>query len=1254
VHIDVDTQLDHSSINRSADEIKREMEKRGDSAGQGWTDGFAKAVERDTNVRKAAEKVGDSLDKLTAAEARRATELAKSKAVNDAVAASEEKLNKQRSLGFSTSAAETEKELTALREKQNEINNRLVISTTEVSRAERDRTRSIREAGDAYRQMGNDGESAMSRLSKLGDLPGVGGAIKWNVGLIGIGTLPAAATAITEVAGAVQQLAGAGLALPGIFAGIASSVGVGMLGMFGMSDALDKISKADLTGTQASVDAANKALDGLSPAGADAVKTVAGLKGTFMDLRNIASENMLDGFSGGLKRLVAADLPAVTRGIDGISRGINQNLTQAMTSLGSGSSQGFLDRIFGNTGDAQRRLTAAIDPAIHAIGTLTAAGSDSLPRLADAVGKVADRFDRFITAADGDGRLKKWIDEGLDGFTSLGNIALNIGKSFTAVTAAAGGGAGLLGTLESATGKLQTFLNSSDGQSKLKQFFADGRDMLGQLKDVATTAGPVLAGVFQAGVSAANSYLPLIKQVLDIINKIPGGAEGVVNAFIAWKTISGIGSLATSLTNVGGLLGGLGPKATAAGGAMSSALTLAGPIAAAVALSIAYDGVLNKINQITGTTIATDLNNRVGPGSAQWWIDEAQGKHPTEAKSAAQSALDAARETARLNGPPPLLPGSISSDTLARKDDMTGVPKSVLTSADVPGVSSYSAPTVTSGGSGKDKTPFIDPSKYMMGDPLAGMPGAVAGADPSKIYDADSKVITATHNLEQGRLALQVLEAKGNATQQELLTAKNNLVEQERALYNAQADDIKARTNQMKQSASDLASIFAPLDQDFGISKGIPGLVENLTRMFGNMALAGAIGSSPSLQTAALSLMSDGSGSRGGGGGGYGMSGSFTGMSGGSPNVNAMLALAQGASGNTKYAAASDLVNGLADCSGSISDLYEVLKTGTSTPARDFTTANFATPAGAAALGFQPGFMPGAFNVGVHQGGPGGGHMAATLPNNVNFEGGGGTGGGAQYGGSASGALDPQFESQYYMPVGGPSSIGPAPLGGGVGAPAAGGGGIPIPDITNPGLYNPATGTYGGPGGAGPLPAIPAGAGGGQGYMGLGGPPPMTTGTPFPAGSGGGGQIGGAALDMATDAGAMALDVMAPGAGEGAKIGIQLAKRAIQYGAQVAGIATSGVMETLLPAGSPLAANSWFSKLAGGLSGARPAKDNLAGKGSAQAAPPMPGAPGASGQPGQGGGDTNISVTNQRATEDGTGRDIQQHLSAQYAQPGPG
>ena len=64
----------------------------------------------------------------------------------------------------------------------------------------------------------------------------------------------------------------------------------------------------------------------------------------------------------------------------------------------------------------------------------------------------------------------------------------------------------------------------------------------------------------------------------------------------------------------------------------------------------------------------------------------------------------------------------------------------------------------------------------------------------------------------------------------------------------------------------------------------------------------------------------------------------------------------------------------------------------------------------------------------------------------------------------------------------------------------------------------------------------------------------------------------------------------------GMETAIKLGQRGIEYGAEVAGIATQGLLETFLPAGgSELASNNWLTRLVGGIAGAAPAMANLAG-----------------------------------------------------------
>lgn len=101
------------------------------------------------------------------------------------------------------------------------------------------------------------------------------------------------------------------------------------------------------------------------------------------------------------------------------------------------------------------------------------------------------------------------------------------------------------------------------------------------------------------------------------------------------------------------------------------------------------------------------------------------------------------------------------------------------------------------------------------------------------------------------------------------------------------------------------------------------------------------------------------------------------------------------------------------DCSGAVSALANYA-TGRDPFGSRFATASEGTEL--AARGFQPGMGPaGSLSIGWYNGGPGGGHTAATLPDGTHFEMGGARGNG-QFGGSAAGAGDSQFTNKMHLP----------------------------------------------------------------------------------------------------------------------------------------------------------------------------------------------------------------------------------------------
>ncbi|OBJ90901.1 hypothetical protein [Mycobacterium asiaticum] len=175
----------------------------------------------------------------------------------------------------------------------------------------------------------------------------------------------------------------------------------------------------------------------------------------------------------------------------------------------------------------------------------------------------------------------------------------------------------------------------------------------------------------------------------------------------------------------------------------------------------------------------------------------------------------------------------------------------------------------------------------------------------------------------------------------------------------------------------------------------------------------------------------------------------------------------------------------------------------------------------------------------------------------------------------------------------------------------------------------------GGPLGAASALGIGAGAPGGSTF----GPAGLTTpkaigrqmGEDAPSGGGigfGGGLIG-EGMSMAAQAGGMAVNAMAPGAGGaaamGAQIGEQMINRTAGYVAQLGGIAAQGVLETLMLSDTPLAdpSNTLWGRVAIAVAGARPQIPNMAGMmaggqqvaGGTQSGPGQQGGPGGQADP---------------------------------------
>ncbi|ALY07336.1 tape measure protein [Mycobacterium phage MkaliMitinis3] len=366
------------------------------------------------------------------------------------------------------------------------------------------------------------------------------------------------------------------------------------------------------------------AMGKLSPNAQDFVNRVRSLSGAWMNLRTAVQDRLFANLGSDIQGLAGTGLPLLERGLSGIAGAINGNLRTAIASLGDSQNQGFLERIFGNTEEAQNLFSRAIDPLIGGLLRLSAVGSDSLPRLSDAFGDVMTRFENFVMAADADGRLDKWIDKGLNALTDLGNTLLNIGSIMNSVSEAftGTGGRGLLELLSDGSKRLADFLKSAEGQQKLKDFFYEARAEFQKWRPTLEQIPGILKNVQDAAQRWADMLLPFLNTAATLLKEHPGIIQTVLFAWLGWRTLqpmitgikSALGLMAGALDLVSRAFGDGGSGANGKASKFSGLMAVGGPIAlgvSAVASLLMYEYVNAQQEAAETTAYHADMVARL-------------------------------------------------------------------------------------------------------------------------------------------------------------------------------------------------------------------------------------------------------------------------------------------------------------------------------------------------------------------------------------------------------------------------------------------------------------------------------------------------------------------------------------------------------------------------------------------------------------------------------------------------------------------
>lgn len=535
------------------------------------------------------------------------------------------------------------------------------------------------------------------------------------------------------------------------------------------------------------------------------------------------------------------------------------------------------------------------------------------------------------------------------------------------------------------------------------------------------------------------------------------------------------------------------------------------------------------------------------------------------------------------------------------------------------------------------------PLQYGTGGQPYAQPGyGYYDVDQQRVLELQQQLQKDAWDLQKAQLDLEVLKRDNLATAEERTNAERDVTEAKWKLQNDQADLAKAQQGKWREvpqgrggTGTQMGQIGAPLDADLGLSKGLPGLADNLVRFLANLAFAPLLGALSAV-TAAYPT--------------YGAEGLI-----GLGALQAMGPLGQQGQPSMPYGP-NGVFAGPQQQLGPMSTFGD--------PGSKQATANMiyqqAVARGYSAMEAQAIVAYAIGESGLDPTASGGAQGGWGEENTVRglFQ--------EKPAFAREGGIDPsqrtnaaantyaylnQLERFRHLPIeqalpatskGGPLSgagaqpwaplksqaanlLGLTPSSGwaggpatgvGAGAPALGGGGPVLPTLGGlPGAGGVGAGF---PGMAGPPQGLPGQGLPGQGLPGAPtldasqpgfGPPQPQGFTPSGArgamggGGAGGGGVAGDVAGAAISAGSMALDALAPGAGQAAAIAANIAmkeiNRAIQFGGQAAGIGVEGLMETFIPAGGSQLADPLKSlpgRILTGFAQARPALPNISGQ----------------------------------------------------------
>ncbi|MEU5433818.1 hypothetical protein AB0G73_10615 [Streptomyces sp. NPDC020719] len=311
-------------------------------------------------------------------------------------------------------------------------------------------------------------------------------------------------------------------------------------------------------------------------------KVLPEVKKTLSGLQDTISENFWTKAAAPIRTMVDELLPEFTAGVAKTATQLGSFFGGLATSL-QGALNPALDQMFLDLAESINVATTGTEAYANVITVLGRVGTSYLPSLAQWFVDISTRFSTFLSAAESDGRLKGWIDEGIQNLQDLGSVLSNLGGIFAGISRAAeAAGGSSLGMLADTLARIHNVVDSPGFQSGLTDVFRAAHEAMNQ---IATQSGPAVKSLF-------TELGQLLTEVLPQVGTIIGTALGAIASALAQPAVTeGVKSLFDGLqAAVSALAPAMAPLGEALGALMQvigAFAAMLGPLVAAALIPLA-------------------------------------------------------------------------------------------------------------------------------------------------------------------------------------------------------------------------------------------------------------------------------------------------------------------------------------------------------------------------------------------------------------------------------------------------------------------------------------------------------------------------------------------------------------------------------------------------------------------------------------------------------------------------------------------